>query len=112
MSRVNWTAVVIVGMLAVLAVMFGGGLLFTHGYSSWGYGPWGMMGPWMMGGMFFMWLIPVGLVLLTVLGVSWVVRPGGGAVNPGTANHTCPSCGRGVQADWKSCPYCGTGLPK
>ena len=23
---------------------------------------------------------------------------------------TCPSCGNGVQADWKACPHCGTGF--
>lgn len=29
------------------------------------------------------------------------------AVSP---EHSCPSCGRAVQADWSHCPYCGTGL--
>ena len=47
-------------------------------------------------------------------------KPGGpGISEPATAEVTpeasasggnCPSCGRGVQADWSHCPYCGTPL--
>jgi hypothetical protein len=69
-----------------------------------------MMGPWMMGGMFFMWLIPVGFVVLTVLGIAWVARTVGGGTNPGTAARPCPSCRRSVQTDWRNCAYCGTAL--
>jgi len=51
----------------------------------WGYRGWGMMGPggmmnnwgysplgWI--GMIFMWLIPVGLIVLAVFGIVWLVR--------------------------------------
>ncbi len=75
----------------------------------------GMMGGWGFGsfgwiGMIFMWLIPVGFIVLTVAGVAWLVRAiGGGAANPLTSAR-CPSCGRDAQADWRNCPYCGASL--
>jgi len=107
MNKINWTAVVIFSIIGLFALMIGASLLGGWGYGGWGYGGWGMMGPWMMGGMFFMWLIPVGFLVLTVLGVAWIVRTIGGGTGPAGPTHACPSCGRGVQADWKNCPYCG-----
>ena len=112
MNKVNWTVVVVTVIIALFVLMFGASLLGRWGYGGWGYGGWGMMGPWMMGGMFFMWLIPVGFLVLTVLGVVWIVRAIGSGSNPATPAHTCPNCGRGAQADWKNCPYCGAALVK
>jgi len=113
MNKVNWTVVVVISIIALLVLMFGASLLGGWGYGGWGYGPgWGMMGPWMMGGMFFMWLIPIGFLVLTVFGIAWLVRTIGGGNNPPTHAHVCPSCGRGAQADWKNCPYCGAALAK
>ncbi len=66
----------------------------------------------MMGVMLFMWLIPIGFVVLTVLGIAWIVRTVGGSAGPAVIDHACPSCGRSVQADWKNCPDCGTTLVK
>jgi uncharacterized membrane protein len=111
MNRVNWTVVVIVGVLAALALFVVGSLLGGPRYGGWGYGGWGMMGPGMMGGMFFMWLIPLGFLVLTVLGIAWFVRAiaGGG---PALAQHACPNCSRSVQANWRNCPHCGTVLAK
>lgn len=111
----------ILGILAVLflfAFFFGG--WWHAGCCGWGsyYGGWGMRGPGMMWGyapfgwfgMLFMALIPLGFLALIVLGVVWVVRTlSGGASTPAPA-HTCPNCGKTVQADWKNCPYCGTAL--
>lgn len=111
MNKVNWTAVAIVSIIVLLVLMFGASLLGRPGYAGWGYGGWGMMGPWMMGGMFFMWLIPVGILVLTVIGIAWLVQ-NIGRNNPTSASHACPSCGHGVQTDWKNCPYCGTTLMK
>ena len=112
MNKINWTVVTIVGIIVLLVLMFGINLL-----GGWGYGGWGMMGPGMMGrwgfapfGMFFMWLIPLGFIVLTVLGIAWLVRSLGNGNNPVAQARSCPSCGRGVQADWKNCPYCGTSL--
>ncbi len=112
MNRVNWTAVAIFSIIGLLVLMLGASLVGGWGYRGWGYGGWGMMGPWMMGGMFFMWLIPIGFVVLTVLGIAWIVRQVGGGTSPAASGHTCPSCGRGVQTDWKNCPYCGAMLAK
>jgi hypothetical protein len=113
MNKVNWTAVVVISIIALFVLMVGASLLGGWGYGGWGYGPgWGMMGPWMMGGMSFMWLIPLGFLVLTVLGIAWLVRTIGGGNIPPTPAHPCPSCGRGAQADWKNCPYCGTALAK
>ncbi len=112
MNKINWTAVVVTVIIALLVLMFGASLLGGSGYGGWGYGGWGMMGPWMMGGMFFMWLIPVGFLVLTVFGIAWFVRTIGGGNIPPAPAHACPSCGRGTQADWKNCPYCGAALAK
>ncbi len=111
-KKINWSVVVVIGIIALLilgASLFGG----------WGYGGWGMMGPGMMGGwgyspfgwigMIFMWLIPVGFIVLTVLGVAWLVRTLGGSTPP-SSGRTCPNCGRGAQVDWQNCPHCGTAL--
>lgn len=111
MNKINWSVVVIIGIIVLL-------LLFSTGlFGGWGYGGWGMMGPGMMGGwgfspfgwigMIFMWLIPIGFIVLTVLGVAWLVRTLGGSASP-SSGRTCPNCGRGVQADWQNCPHCGT----
>lgn len=111
-KKINWSVVVVIGIIALLilgASLFGG----------WGYGGWGMMGPGMMGGwgyssfgwigMIFMWLIPIGFIVLTVLGVAWLVRTLGDSTPP-SSGRTCPNCARGSQADWQNCPYCGTAL--
>ncbi|NUQ86249.1 MAG: zinc ribbon domain-containing protein [Anaerolineales bacterium] len=115
MNKINWTVVVIVTIVALLVLQVVGSLL-----GGGGYGGWGMMGPGMMRGwgfapigwigMFFMWLIPAGFLVLTVLGIVWLVRTLGGGSNPPAPAKTCLSCGRSVQADWKNCPYCGTAL--
>jgi len=112
MNKVNWTVVVVISIVILFILMFGASLLSGWGYGSWGYGGWGMMGPWMMGGMMFMWLIPLGFIVLTVLGIAWVVKAISGGNIPPAPAHPCPSCGRGTQADWKNCPYCGATLAK
>ncbi len=114
MKKVNWLVVGIIGFILLL-FLFGGGMM-----GGWGYrGGWGMMGPYgMMGwgyspfgsfGMLFMWLIPVGVLVLAVFGVAWLVKNIGNSTPPSSQN-PCPNCGKGVQADWKNCPYCGTAL--
>lgn len=110
MNKNNWTVVVIVALILLLAA----GLFGNRGY-----GGWGMMGPGMMGnwgfapfawiGMSFMWLIPISFLVLTVLGIVWLVRAVGGG-NPTAPSRACPSCGRGVQPDWRNCPHCGATL--
>jgi hypothetical protein len=118
MKKVNWWAIATVGLLAVL-ILFGAGM-----FGGWGYRGYGMMeGPSMMGnwgfsplgwfgmafGMLFMWLIPIGIIALIVFGVVSLMR------NTGNTSETssltpCPNCGKGTQADWQNCPYCGSAL--
>ena len=108
MKRINWLVIVTGGIIVLL-------LQFTAGMFS----GWGMMGPGMIGrwgyspfgwiAMIFMGLIPVGIIVLAVLGIVWLVQSPGRFNRPAT-DRTCPSCGKGVQADWQNCPYCGTSL--
>ena len=113
MNKTNLTVVVIIAVaLLFVASLFGGR----------GYGGWGMMGPGMMGGwgfspfgwigMAFMWLIPIGFLVLAVLGVIWLVRAIGSGNQSALHGQACPSCGRAVQGDWRNCPHCGTQLVK
>ena len=108
MNKVDWAVIAIVSIVILLVLMFATSSI----------GGWGMMGPGMMGrwgfapfGMFFMWLVPLGFVVLTVLGIVWLVKAVSGN-NHVASIQNCPSCGRGVQADWKNCPYCGVSLTK
>ncbi len=120
MNKNTWTVVVVVALVLLLAASL---------FGNWGYGGWGMtlapgasagVGPGMMGnwgfapfgwiGMIFMWLIPIGFLVLTVLGIVWLVRAVGGGGNPTAPPRACPSCGRGVQSDWQNCPHCGATL--
>jgi len=77
------------------------------GHMGWGYSPFGWIG---MGiGMLFMWLIPIGVLALVVYGVVALAR-NSGVNKPVTSQSSCPNCGKGTQADWQTCPYCGTSL--
>jgi hypothetical protein len=98
MKKVNWLVVGIIGIVALL-LLFGGGMMM----GGWGYRGWSMMGPGgMIGpggmmnnwgysaspsplgwfGMIFMWLVPVGLVVLAAFGVVWLVRNVGNSKPP------------------------------
>lgn len=118
MKKINWLAVSLVTIIAIL-VLFWIGTMIGGGYRSygmmggygghmgWGYSPFGWIG---MGfGMLFMWLIPIGAIALVVLGVVSLVRNTG---NPTvfTSQHPCPNCGKDTHANWQNCPYCGTKL--
>lgn len=55
----------ILGIIIILLLVFGA-------ISGWPYGGWGMMGPWMMAGFGWMWLIPVlGIVFLGL--IVWAI---------------------------------------
>ena len=92
MQKVNWLVVGIISIV-VLLLLFGGGMMM----GGWGYRGWSMMSPggmmnnwgyssapsplgWI--GMIFMWLIPVGLVVLAVFGIVWLVRNASNAKPP------------------------------
>lgn len=108
MQKVNWLMVGIIGVVA-LALLFGGGMMMGgwgyHGWSMMG-GPGGMIGPGGMTlapgasagvnnwgyssspsslgliGMVFMWLLPIGLVILAGFGIVWLVRNIGNPKTP------------------------------
>jgi uncharacterized membrane protein len=83
MNRNNW---IVIGIVALIAFVLGASLQGGNGN-----GGWGMMGPGMMGGwgfasfgwigMIFMWLIPIGFLVLTVTLIAWLVREIGGSGN-------------------------------
>jgi hypothetical protein len=92
MKKVNWLIVGIISIVVFL-LLFGGGMMM----GGWGYRGWSMMGPggmmnnwgyssspsplgWI--GMIFMWLIPVGLVVLAAFSVVWLVRNVGNSKPP------------------------------
>jgi hypothetical protein len=95
MQKVNWLVAGSIGII-VLLLLFGGGMTLARGASAgvmggWGDRGWSMMGPGMMGwgyspfgwiGMLFMWLIPVGFIVLTVFAIVWLVRNVGNSKPP------------------------------
>ena len=111
MKKVNWW-IVGIAVILVAILLFGGGMMSGWrsggygmmggygGHMSWGYSPFGWFG------MLFMWLVPIGVLTLIVLGIASLVRSNETPVSP----TPCPNCGKGTQADWQTCPYCGTSL--
>jgi len=116
MKPLQWVTIIVV---AVVALLVGAVLspLFVWGSGSGYWNRGGMMGgfgfaPFGWIGMLLMWIFPLGVLVLVVLGIVWLVN----AVNrprsqaPVAPTKTCPNCARPVQADWRNCPYCGTAL--
>jgi hypothetical protein len=119
MKKINWLIVGIITIIAIL-FLFAGGMMSGWGFGNWGGRGWGMMGgPGMMGdwgyspfgwiGMFFMWLVPIGVIALIVFGIAALMR-NTGTPTPPSSQSLCPNCAKSVQADWQNCPYCGTAL--
>lgn len=119
MKKINWTAIVVFALVALVVFQ-----LVTYLLSGWGYRGWGMMGPGgMMGwgyspfgwigmglGMLFLWLIPIGVLALIIYGVVALARGTGNNIPATSSTTPCPHCGKGMQANWKNCPYCGIAL--
>jgi hypothetical protein len=91
------------------ALGYGYGMTLAHAASAGvGFGRGGgMMGsnPFGMG---LLWIVPLGIVALAVLGTIWLVNNMNGSKT--VQGQTCSSCSKPVQADWKTCPYCGNTL--
>jgi hypothetical protein len=117
----KWVMIIVVAVTALLVGAAFGPLLVGGGrLSYWNRG--GMMGSGMMAdwglapfgwiGMLMMWVFPLGVLALVILGIVWLVnsvsRPG--SQTSATPAKTCPNCSGLVQADWRNCPYCGTAL--
>jgi hypothetical protein len=111
----------IVGTVVILALLFALPYLlraFTGyegmmgRYTGWhhpmmgGYNYSPLGGLWMGIGMLLAWIIPLGILFLVIYGaVRLANRP-----DTPLPSHPCANCGKGVQADWKNCPYCGAAL--
>lgn len=120
MKKTNWYIVGGISIVALLIILgvtmlsgWGNGSWGYHGYGmmgrggmmgSWGYSPLGWFG--MAGGMLLFWLLPIGVLALMVYGIVSLTRNAAGP----TATIACPTCGKGLQADWQNCPHCGTSL--
>ena len=119
MKTWQWVTIIVVAVAALLVgamlgplFLWGGGLGYRGGMMG-GYS--GMMGgfaPFGWIGMLLMWVFPLGVLVLVVVGIVWLVnavsRPRSQA--PIAPAKTCPNCARPVQADWRNCPHCGTTL--
>ena len=86
-------------VLRVFFPVFGYGMGMHRSALAWG-------APVFMG-MGLMWLIPLGVVALLVLGIFLLAGRTGQKPVPG-ARLECQSCGEALEADWKVCPHCGT----
>jgi len=121
MKTWQWVSIIVVALVACLigAVI---GPFFVFGRGLGGYGMMGGYGGGMMRdfgfapfgwiGMLLMWVFPLGVLVLVVVGIVWLVnavsRPK--SQTPVAPAKTCPNCARPVQADWRNCPHCGTAL--
>ena len=122
--------ITVVIVISAVWPMLAAGLGWTGGYGMMGVGQahmpmmgsstaYGMTPAHMLGaslggfGMPFMglgmFLWPLALVGLTVLGFVWVTRPMRTPPAPPqpTVTAACAHCGKPVQAGWKACPHCG-----
>lgn len=119
-SVIGWILALVFGL--VLVFVLASFFLFRGRYGGM-MGGYGMMGPgfgymfpfgWI--GMLLGLLVPVGLIVLLVVGGVWIVTRLAKPSSPmnqspvNAASRTCPNCGKLVQADWKVCPYCGSSL--
>ncbi len=118
-SRTGWILAIILIVVLILAVptMFMMGGLWGFGGMMGGRGMmggiYGTMHPFGWVGMLFGGLLTIGILVLLVLGGVWVFNSLTRSSNPPSATITgrnCPVCGKPAQADWKTCPYCGSAL--
>ncbi|MDI6696663.1 MAG: zinc ribbon domain-containing protein [Anaerolineales bacterium] len=117
---IGWILAIAAILLLALPVLW----LFSN---MWGYG--GMMGGYgMMGrgygfvnplgwlGMAFMWLFPVAILVLIVVGAVTLINALTRSANtptqtiPPVSGRACQNCGKPAQVDWNTCPYCGQNL--
>ena len=112
-----WTVAIILGVIVLFVLPGLLGFGCCGSYATMGsYGrSYGMMGGWWTPLMFLAWLIPIGILVLTIAGGVWlgnVLSNRGNAWKPPVVTSVCRSCGKPVASDWKVCPYCGTDLDR
>jgi len=114
-SKTVWTVLLVLGLAVVL--LFAGFCITRYSWAG-GFGGGGMMrgfgfwNPLGFLGMTLMRLIPLGFLVLVVLGVialfKGLSRPA--PVASPTPARTCSNCGKPAQSDWTTCPHCGKPL--
>ena len=116
-SKIGWILAIALGLLFLFLLP---SLVMGRSWMG-GYG--GIMGPGMMGGfgymnplgffgMALMWLVPIGLLVLLVIGAVALInglKKSGNAAHS-ASEHKCSNCGKATQSDWTTCPYCGISL--
>lgn len=128
MQRINWSQVLVFGLVALVVFALGLSVLFLLLGGGWGMmGPGGMGGgwcPWCGGtgrlgggllstilGLTIVCLLPLGVLVLLILGGVWLARnTGRGGFSSPSSSLACPNCGRSVEPEWRNCPYCGEDL--
>ncbi len=77
-------------------------------------GSYGFISPFGFFGMALIWLIPLSIVVLVVIGIISLFKSLniGSRQNPGInpPGRACQSCGKLAQVDWNTCPYCSEPL--
>jgi hypothetical protein len=98
----GWILSIVFGLFLLLVLtglrMMGGpGMMGGYGY----------MHPFGWGGMLLGWLIPVGVIVLLVVGAVALVNSLNRSMNPtqplAVPLRTCSNCGKPAQADWNTC---------
>ncbi len=116
----SWVSRTFFGFSRVGFDRFGSdGMMGGYGMMGHGLGFYSPMG-WF--GMGLMWLIPLGLLALLIAGAVMIFQalrkaPAAVTASPQAAaplevieHFSCPHCGRSVESDWKTCPYCSESL--
>jgi hypothetical protein len=120
-STIGWILAITFGVLLLLLLpgLWMMGRFWMGGYGSMMGGS-GMMGgyntmnPFGSGGILLGWLVPVGVIVLLIVGVAVIVntlnKSGRQIVPTAASGRTCSNCGKPAQFDWNTCPYCGQKL--
>ena len=101
--------------------MHDSGYNMMEGYSNVGPGSsmmgdygYGMLGGNMMGGgwMAFGWLIPIAILILVIAAGVWLgnALSNRSRISSSAPAQSCSNCSKAVDADWSTCPFCGTSL--
>jgi putative membrane protein len=100
MEKMKWKAIFVWAILVLLVIVVVLGLMRGWGSAGWNrMGP-GMMGNWGFGpfawlGIIWMWLIPIGFIILVVAAVVWLMRglssEGTGRISPNSNAESSPS---------------------
>ena len=117
MKRFWKWALIVLGVLVLIAVSFAVALFFLRGGINAGPRLGGFAGrSRMFGGMmasmgifmFFRALFGLGILVLAGFGVAYFVKGyHKHAVNSQAVLPVCANCGKPLAAEWVSCPYCG-----